>query len=182
MVALVSSGDAAIYGMGGPLFQTLLAQGWDGNEPPVEVVPGVTAAQGAASRLGVPLTQRGVTRRVQYVTGHGEGGHLPKDLDWQSLGDPAATTVVYMPTKTLSELAARAIRAGLDPATPAIAIARATQPDEAMTADRIANLPARLAANPPRGPVLVLIGRVFAEYAAEADLARAAPLRDAHPG
>jgi precorrin-3B C17-methyltransferase len=54
-VALVSSGDAGVYGMGGPLFQTLLEQGWDGQHPMVEVVPGVTAALSANAVLGAPL-------------------------------------------------------------------------------------------------------------------------------
>ena len=40
------------------------------------------------------------------------------------------TTVVYMPTKTLPELVATAVQAGLDPATPAVAVERATRPDE----------------------------------------------------
>ena len=36
----------------------------------VDVVPGITAAQGAAARLGLPLTERKRVRRLQYVTGH----------------------------------------------------------------------------------------------------------------
>src|SRR6185437_793482 len=36
----------------------------------LDVVPGITAAQGAASRLGLPLTDRKHARRLQYVTGH----------------------------------------------------------------------------------------------------------------
>jgi precorrin-3B C17-methyltransferase len=54
-VALVSSGDAGIYGMGGPLFQVLLEDGWTGDDPRVEVVPGVTAALSANALLGAPL-------------------------------------------------------------------------------------------------------------------------------
>ena len=134
----------------------------------VEVVPGVTAAQGAASRLLVSLTRRSHARRVQYITGHGSGndrdGKLPGDIDWASLADPAATTVVYMPTRTLPELVAHALQAGLDPATPAVAVERATCADERVIAAAIADLPARLAAEPPTGPVVVMIGRVFAEY------------------
>src|SRR5260221_14013853 len=72
----------------------------------VEAIPGITAAQGAASRLGVSLTQRKDARRVQYVTGHSVDGKLPGDFDWKSLADPAATTVVYMPVGTLREFAA----------------------------------------------------------------------------
>jgi uroporphyrin-III C-methyltransferase / precorrin-2 dehydrogenase / sirohydrochlorin ferrochelatase len=148
----------------------------------VEVVPGITTAQGAASRLLVSLTRRGQARRVQYVTGHattnnGRDGKLPTDIDWASLADPAVTTAVYMPTKTLPELVARALQAGLDPQTPAVAVERATRADERIIAADIAELPARLAAAPPAGPVVVMIGRVFAAYmpAAEAVLETDAP-------
>ena len=81
---------------------------------------------------------------MQYVTGHGADGALPTDIDWRSLADPAATSIIYMPVKTLGELAARAITAGLDPATPAIAVARATRRDEARIVSTIAELPERL--------------------------------------
>jgi uroporphyrin-III C-methyltransferase/precorrin-2 dehydrogenase/sirohydrochlorin ferrochelatase len=138
----------------------------------VEVVPGITTAQGAASRLLVSLTHRGKARRVQYLTGHAAGngrdGKLPADIDWASVADPAVTTVVYMPTKTLPELVANAVQAGLDPATPAVAVERATRADERVIAATIADLPARLAAEAPSGPVIVMIGRALADYVAAA--------------
>jgi uroporphyrin-III C-methyltransferase / precorrin-2 dehydrogenase / sirohydrochlorin ferrochelatase len=130
----------------------------------VEVVPGITTAQGAASRLLVSLTRRGDARRVQYITGHGHDGKLPADIDWNSVADPAVTTVVYMPARTLPELVATAMAAGLDPATPSVAVERATRPDERVITAAIAELPAQLAAAPPSGPLIVLIGRAFAEY------------------
>ncbi len=128
----------------------------------VEVVPGVTTAQGAASRLLVSLTRRGDARRVQYLTGHGRDGKLPTDIDWASVADPSATTVVYMPMKTLPDLVAKAVQAGLDPATPAVAIERATRPDERMIAGAIADLPEHLAGAACSGPVVVMIGCAFA--------------------
>ena len=133
----------------------------------VDVVPGVTTAQAAASRLKVSLTRRAEARRVQYITGHGRDGKLPDDIDWVSLADPAVTTVVYMPTKTLPDLVAKALAAGLDPATPAVAIARATRADERVIAGSIADLPVKLVAEAPAGPVVVMIGRVFAQHAAD---------------
>jgi uroporphyrin-III C-methyltransferase/precorrin-2 dehydrogenase/sirohydrochlorin ferrochelatase len=134
----------------------------------VEVVPGITTAQGAASRLLVSLTRRGKARRVQYLTGHGRDGKLPADIDWASVADPAVTTVVYMPSKTLPELVANAVQAGLDPATPAVAVERATRADERVIAATIADLPARLAAEALSGPVIVMIGRALADYVAVA--------------
>jgi precorrin-3B C17-methyltransferase len=56
-VAVVSSGDAGIYGMSGPIFRILTDRDWDGVSPPVETVPGVSALQSAASLLGSPLMQ-----------------------------------------------------------------------------------------------------------------------------
>lgn len=54
-VAVVSSGDAGIYGMAGLVLEQLRAENWDGQTPGVEVFPGITALQAAASRLGAPL-------------------------------------------------------------------------------------------------------------------------------
>lgn len=56
-VAVISSGDIGVYGMAGPVFEHLAAQGWDGKHPQVQVVPAVSAAQAAASVLGAPLMQ-----------------------------------------------------------------------------------------------------------------------------
>ena len=56
-VAVVSSGDTGIYGMAGPVFRVLTDRGWDGCTPSVEVVPGISALQSAASLLGAPLMQ-----------------------------------------------------------------------------------------------------------------------------
>jgi uroporphyrin-III C-methyltransferase/precorrin-2 dehydrogenase/sirohydrochlorin ferrochelatase len=159
-VVRLKGGDPMVFGRAGEEIAACRAAGIA-----VEVVPGITAAQGAAGRLLVSLTQRGVSRRVQYITGHDRDGRLPADLDFGSLADPDTTTVVYMPAKTLPELVDRALSAGLDPATPAVAVARATRADEAVIAGRIADLPARLSAEAPAGPATVLIGRVFAGVA-----------------
>lgn len=54
-VAVVSSGDCGIYGMAGLVLEELRANGWDGKTPGVQVFPGITALQAAASRVGAPL-------------------------------------------------------------------------------------------------------------------------------
>lgn len=57
-VALVSGGDAGIYGMAGPVFEVLAARGWRPGQPPrVRLIPGVSAAQAAATAVGAPLMQ-----------------------------------------------------------------------------------------------------------------------------
>lgn len=54
-VAVISSGDCGIYGMAGLVLEELRAQGWDGKTPSVQVFPGISALQSAASRVGAPL-------------------------------------------------------------------------------------------------------------------------------
>jgi uroporphyrin-III C-methyltransferase/precorrin-2 dehydrogenase/sirohydrochlorin ferrochelatase len=173
-VVRLKGGDPMIFGRADEEISACRAAGIT-----VEVVPGITTAQGAASRLLVSLTRRGKARRVQYLTGHAAGngrdGKLPADIDWASVADPAVTTVVYMPTKTLPELVANAVQAGLDPATPAVAVEHATRADERVIAATIAELPARLAAEASSGPVVVMIGRAFADYV-EAAASQAAAL------
>jgi uroporphyrin-III C-methyltransferase/precorrin-2 dehydrogenase/sirohydrochlorin ferrochelatase len=173
-VVRLKGGDPMIFGRAAEEIAACHAAGL-----PVEVVPGITTAQGAASRLLVSLTQRAEARRVQYITGHGRDGRLPHDLDWAALADPSVTTVVYMPAKTLPELVAKAIAAGLDASTPAVAVARTTRPDEVVIAARIAELPAWLAADAPSGPIVVMIGRVFADHLA-ASVSSREPLRLPH--
>ena len=172
-VVRLKGGDPMIFGRADEEIAACRAAGID-----VEVVPGVTTAQAAAGRLKVSLTRRGEARRVQYITGHGRDGELPNDIDWKSLADAAATTVVYMPIKTLPALVAKACAAGLDPATPAVAVAHATRPEERTMAASIAELPALLATEVPSGPVIVMIGRVFEDYAKET-AGETAPIRAA---
>jgi uroporphyrin-III C-methyltransferase/precorrin-2 dehydrogenase/sirohydrochlorin ferrochelatase len=163
-VVRLKGGDPMIFGRAGEEITACRNAGIA-----IEVVPGVTAAQGAAARLGVSLTLRKDARRLQYITGHSEHGRLPQDLDWPSLADPAATTVVYMPKKTIGELAARAIASGLAADMPAVAVADATRPGETIVAGTVSDIGAKLAEVAPEGPVLVFIGRVFEGFAVRRD-------------
>ncbi len=53
-VAVVSSGDAGIYGMAGVIFEWLQKNPWS-VVPPIEMVPGISAIQAAAARVGAPI-------------------------------------------------------------------------------------------------------------------------------
>jgi uroporphyrin-III C-methyltransferase/precorrin-2 dehydrogenase/sirohydrochlorin ferrochelatase len=157
-VVRLKGGDPMIFGRAGEEIEACRAA-----NIPIEVVPGISAAQGAASRLLVSLTHRAQARRLQYVTGHDRDGKLPADIDWRSIADPSATTIVYMPKKTLRELGARAIAQGLDPSTPAVAIANATRVDETVVAGTIGDIAGKIEDRAPEGPVLVMIGKVLSE-------------------
>ena len=165
-VVRLKGGDPGVFGRAGEEISACAAAGL-----PIAIVPGITAAQGAAAALGVSLTHRDIARRVQFVTGHASDGALPGDLDWTALADPSATTVVYMPRATLAGFRDRALAAGLDPATPACAILSATRPDEERLFGTIAELPERLGELPAKGPLLVMIGRAIAPVATSLSVA-----------
>jgi uroporphyrin-III C-methyltransferase/precorrin-2 dehydrogenase/sirohydrochlorin ferrochelatase len=72
-----------------------------------------------------------------------------------------------MPVRTLTALIAKAMAEGLDPATPALAIARATRPDQAVVTAPIGELVARMEKAALPGPVLVMLGKAIAAAAAQ---------------
>ena len=164
-VVRLKGGDPLIFGRATEEIDACRAAG-----VPVEIVPGISAAQGAAAALGFSLTERRHARRVQFVTGHGADGKLPSDIDWGAIADPQATTVLYMPRKTLPEFVARALAKGLDPATPAVAVASATLPGQTQAAAGVSAIAAAAEGLPAGAPVTIFIG-----WAARA-LAPAAPI------
>lgn len=154
-VVRLKGGDPLIFGRATEEIRACRAAGVD-----VSVVPGISAAQGAAASLLVSLTERRHARRVQFVTGHGADGRLPADIDWISVADRKVTTVLYMGRRTLGQFVRKALAKGLDPATPAIAIASATLPQEASAAAAVAEIEDRAAQLPQAAPVTVIIGWV----------------------
>jgi uroporphyrin-III C-methyltransferase/precorrin-2 dehydrogenase/sirohydrochlorin ferrochelatase len=162
-VIRLKGGDPMIFGRATEEIDACRAAGVE-----VSVVPGISAAQGAASSLLVSLTERRLARRVQYLTGHGADGKLPADIDWSSVADRKVTTILYMPRKTLDEFVRAALRKGLDPATPAIAIASITLPEERHVAGSVAEIGALAASLPAGAPVTLLIGWVARRHIASA--------------
>jgi uroporphyrin-III C-methyltransferase / precorrin-2 dehydrogenase / sirohydrochlorin ferrochelatase len=157
-VVRLKGGDPMIFGRADEEIAALRAAGI-----PIEIIPGVTAALGAAAGLQISLTRRDKARRLQFVTAHAHDGKLPGDIDWRALCDPRASTVVYMGVKTLELVAGRLLANGMDPSTPAHLVERATCPDERHIFGTIESLAAKVARAEPSGPCVILIGEIFAD-------------------
>ncbi len=78
----LKGGDGYIFGRGGEEAQVLAEQ-----DIPFEVVPGITAAQGAGACAGIPLTHRDYSATLVLATGHLRGANEVA-LDWQALSRP----------------------------------------------------------------------------------------------
>ncbi|WP_246755763.1 uroporphyrinogen-III C-methyltransferase [Bradyrhizobium sp. CCBAU 53338] len=155
-VVRLKGGDPFIFGRGSEEAAELEAAGI-----PYEVVPGITAAQGCAAAVRVPLTHRGLASGVRFVTGHRKANE-PLDLDWRSLADPETTLVVYMGLANLEEIVRKLVAEGLPANTPALAICQGTTPQERRVCTHLETLPMALKEASFNGPVLFIIGRVAA--------------------
>lgn len=156
-VVRLKSGDPGIFGRAGEELAACREVGI-----PVTIVPGITAAQGAAASLGLSLTDRAHAQRLQFITGHAQDGRLPAHINWRAVADPAVTTVVYMPRRTARNFTDEALAHGLTGRTPAVAVASATRGDEICvtgTADTIAELIDGL---PEGAPVIMILGEATA--------------------
>ncbi len=127
----------------------------------IEAIPGISAVFGAAAELLMPLTDRRFARRVQIVTGHSEKGEAP-DHDWSGLADPWTTTVFYMGSRTFAAMLPRMQAAGLDAATPALAIAGATTQHSRHVRGTAGDIVARLSGLDPSLPCLIVMGGAVA--------------------
>ena len=181
-VLRLKGGDPFIFGRGGEEVQALAAHGI-----PFEVIPGISAAQGAAACAGMPLTHRDHAATLVFVTGHlrGQGPERSVDLDWTMLARPNQTVVIYMGVGTLPVICAQLIAHGLNPDTPAAVVERATLPSQRTIVGSVQTLPTLALVHDVQTPALIMIGGVVGLHeqlsAAGTLAAMAAPARSPCP-
>lgn len=156
-VVRLKAGDPLVFGRGGEEAEELAAAG-----VAFEIVPGVSAALGAAAAARIPLTHRGVSSHVTFATGHDlTGGDAPGQSDWARLGG-SGTLVLYMASRSLGPNLARLVAHGRPATTPAAWIAAATRPEQEVVVGTLADLAARVGARDGDAPALVVVGEVVA--------------------
>ena len=169
-VVRLKGGDPYVFGRGSEEALVLAEHGIS-----FEVVPGISAAAGCTAYAGIPLTHRGLSHGLRFVTGHvRDDGEL--DLDWDKLADPDATLAVYMGLANVQLLSEKLIAAGLPGATPAAAIERGTTPQQRVVLTTLAGLPAAVAGL--EAPTMLVIGKTVALAGVLAPPV-SAPLREA---
>jgi uroporphyrin-III C-methyltransferase/precorrin-2 dehydrogenase/sirohydrochlorin ferrochelatase len=158
-VVRLKGGDPFVFGRGGEELQALAQARID-----FSVVPGITAALGAAAYAGIPLTHRDFAHSVTFVTGHAQshgeaGGPQP---DWRALAMPGATAVFYMGLARLDHIVEKLLEHGASSERPAAIIAQGTTPNQRVVTATLATIrgvssQARLAT-----PALLVVGDVVA--------------------
>jgi uroporphyrinogen III methyltransferase / synthase len=154
-VVRLKGGDPLVFGRGAEEAEILHQAGI-----PFEIVPGVTAALGAAAFAGISLTHRAYASAVAFVTGH-ENPHKPGSvLNWDALARFPGTLVIYMGMSRLDRIVASLVSAGKDPNTPAAAIQCATLGQQHTVTADLGDLPGRVRDEGLSAPALIVIGAV----------------------
>jgi uroporphyrin-III C-methyltransferase/precorrin-2 dehydrogenase/sirohydrochlorin ferrochelatase len=158
----LKGGDPFVFGRGGEEAEALRSAGI-----PYEVVPGVTAGIGATACAGIPVTHRGESVRVTFVTAHESAKGNGPQVRWDLLAqDENATLVGYMGVANLPEIAEKLIAAGMPANTAAALVAQGTTASQRTVVSTIGGLHAAGVAAGIRPPAIFVIGPTVRHAAA----------------
>jgi uroporphyrin-III C-methyltransferase/precorrin-2 dehydrogenase/sirohydrochlorin ferrochelatase len=149
-VVRLKGGDGTIFGRASEEMDALRAA-----HIPFTIVPGVTAASGAAAAAGVSLTDRRLGSALVFLTAQRCKGNPPPN--WKALAALGGAAAIYMPGGHEADLARQLMDGGLPGETPCILVAKATRPDQQVVETTLTGLPG---ISPLPAPALLLIGVV----------------------
>jgi uroporphyrin-III C-methyltransferase/precorrin-2 dehydrogenase/sirohydrochlorin ferrochelatase len=169
-VVRLKGGDAFIFGRGGEELEALSKA-----QIGFSVIPGVTAAIGAAAYAGIPLTHRDFAHSVTFVAGHAnKDGREP---DWAALAKPGITAVFYMGLARIEHIAAQLRQHGAADTLPAAVIAQATLENQRVITGTLATIAAAADRAGVESPALLVVGDVVSLHDSLAWFNTTAPLQ-----
>jgi len=158
-VVRLKGGDPFVFGRGGEEAEACRVAG-----VPVVVVPGISAANGAAAAAQIPLTHRDHASIVSFVAGQCKG---LAEQNWAGLAGQGRTLVIYMGVKTAPQIAEKLMADGLAPDMPIAVIENGARPEMRVLRAALAGLPDLVAQEKVVSPALIVIGEVTAELVAQ---------------
>jgi len=155
-VVRLKGGDPFMFGRGGEEALALAEAGI-----PFEVVPGVSAGIAVPAYAGIPLTERGVTAEVVFVTGHDSAASV-SPVDWARYAASHATLVIFMGLDRLAAIAALLVEHGRDAGCPVAVIAHGTSATQQTVVAPLAAIAEKAAEAGIQAPALIVVGDVVA--------------------
>jgi len=152
IVIRLKGGDPFVFGRGGEEVEAVRAAGL-----PVEVIPGVSAALGAAAESMLPLTHRDWSSAVSFVAGQCKG---LSEQDWSGLAGKGRTLVIYMGVATCPDIADKLIADGVAPDMPVAVLERATLGDSRAMRTLLADLGPMVKREKVKSPAIIIVGEV----------------------
>ncbi len=152
-VCRLKGGDPFIFGRGGEEIDTLVEEGVS-----FQVVPGITAASGASSYTGIPLTHRDYSQSVVFATGHLKNGMM--DINWPGLVQPNQTLVFYMGLVGVKTICKELVAHGMSKDMPMALVQKATMVDQRLFTGTLENMPDIVEREEIKAPTLIIVGEV----------------------
>ncbi len=171
IVVRLKGGDPFIFGRGGEEVEAVRAAGL-----PVEVIPGISAALGAAAEAMLPLTHRDHSSAVSFVAGQCKG---LSDQDWSGLAGKGRTLVIYMGVATCPDIADKLMADGVAPDMPVAVLERGTLAGSRAMKTLLADLGPMVEREKVQSPAIIVVGEVVELSDAQDKLARWARMAEA---
>jgi len=172
VVVRLKGGDPFVFGRGGEEMKDLMAAG-----VPVEVVPGITAGIAAPAYAGIPVTHRGYSSSVTFVTGHESAGKYRPQVNWSAIAQASETIVVYMGVHNLPNITQALVAAGLNEQTPVALIRWGTRPEQTELVGNLGDIVQQVESTGFQAPAIAVIGKVVDLHA---HLSPASPVHSEH--
>lgn len=156
LVIRLKGGDVSIFSNILDELETLVA-----NNIPFEIVPGVTAALGAAAFAGIPLTARGYATSVRFLTSY--KSDIVTDEYWKELAATNDTLVFYMSSETILDVVEKLTQHHIHEEKLMAVIEQATTRLQNVHIENLYDFKRKAASEPSFiSPTLIIIGRVVA--------------------
>ncbi|HXN07949.1 MAG TPA: uroporphyrinogen-III C-methyltransferase [Nitrospiria bacterium] len=155
-VVRLKGGDPFIFGRGGEEAEALVEEGL-----PFEVVPGITSAIAAPAYAGIPLTHRGFSSSVGFITAHEDPSKVGTSLDWAKIATGMETLVFFMGLGNLEKIVRLLIENGRPSATPIALIRWGTRYDQQTVTGTLADISEKIKGSGLLPPVLIVVGEVI---------------------
>ncbi len=155
-VVRLKGGDPFIFGRGGEEVEALAEANVE-----FEIVPGITAAAGACAYAGIPLTHRGKSGAVAFITGH-DSAESDGGPDWEALARFRGTLVFYMGVSRMDDICRKLLQSGKTESTPAAVVENGTRAGQRTLRAKLGNIVEKARQQGVSPPALLIIGEVAA--------------------
>ena len=153
-VVRLKGGDPFVFGRGGEELELLVEHG-----VPYEVVPGITSAIAVPAYNGIPVTHRDFTSSLHIITGHKRAG-ADYDIDFEALVRTKGTLVFLMGVRSLPDIMAGLLDAGMSPDTPAAVLQEGTTAGQRRVVATVSTLARAATEAGIAAPAIIVVGGV----------------------
>lgn len=154
-VVRLKGGDPYVFGRGGEEVLALLEA-----EVPFEVVPGVTSGIAVPASAGIPVTHRGLSTSVTFVTGHEDPSKAREDVDWGRIAAGSETLCIFMGVRNAAAIADGLLAGGRAASEPVAVIRQGTTPQQETLVTTLGELAEAIEKSGMMPPALLVVGAV----------------------